>query len=98
MMIRCRVFGDSPANSAWVGFALNINCMETYKTVVGTENLNGYIELGWKRLHVFTKQVAWTDKGEPSDCDAAFVIVWDLPEPPRLPENPLGDDDGPNPQ
>jgi len=29
--------------------------MENYMTVIGTDDLNRFIKLGWKRLHVFTK-------------------------------------------
>jgi hypothetical protein len=57
--------------------------METYKTVVGTKNLNDYIKAGWKRIHVFTKPLAWGEDGNIiTECDAAFVIVWEcLGEP-----------------
>ena len=62
--------------------------MEKYKTVIGTKKLNAYIQLGWKRIHVFTKAVESDDEGKPTEYDAAFVIVWDcLGEPPMPPKN-----------
>lgn len=52
--------------------------MEIHKTVVGTEKLNEYLKVGWRRLHVFTKPTEWDESGAVADSDAAFVIVWDL--------------------
>jgi hypothetical protein len=62
--------------------------MEHYKTVTGTERLNKYIKLGWKRVHVFTKPIEWDDSGSPVNYDAGFVIVWDSPGEPVEPQKP----------
>jgi len=62
--------------------------MEQYKTVTGTKQLNEYIKLGWKRIHVFTKPTEWADNGAPVNYEAAFVIVWDSPSEPAEPKKP----------
>ena len=69
-------------------FRLSFGIMETHRTVIGTKKLNEYIKHGWKRLHVFTKPIAWGDDDAPTDFDAAFVVVWDLPGEPVLPKKP----------
>jgi hypothetical protein len=52
--------------------------METFKTVIGSAKVNRYLKLGWKRVHVFSKPIAWSDDGNVmTECDVAFVIVWD---------------------
>lgn len=60
--------------------------METYKTVTGSEMVNAYIKLGWKRIHVFTTVIDQDENGGASQYDAAFVIVWDHPSEPVIPK------------
>ncbi len=60
--------------------------MEKHKTVIGTNRLNEYVELGWKRIHVFTKPTEWDENGVVADAEPAFVIVWDLAGEPVEPK------------
>jgi hypothetical protein len=60
--------------------------METYKTITGTDKLNEFVKLGWKRIHTFTRVTEFTDAGTPAQSDAAFVILWDFPGEPEIPK------------
>lgn len=62
--------------------------MEKYKTVTGDEKVNKLIAQGWKVVHVFTKVVDYSEKGIPTQFDAAFVAHWSHPSEPPTQQQP----------
>jgi hypothetical protein len=57
--------------------------MPKYKQISGTDKLNEYVKVGWKLILAFAKQVG---DSECQDFTPTFVIVWDFPSEPQIPE------------